>query len=50
MTGTVGVLARAKREGLIPQLTPLLNQLERLGFRLSTETRAAALELVGEGC
>jgi uncharacterized protein len=50
MTGTVGVLARAKREGLIPQLAPVLNQLERLGFRLSTEARAAALELVGEGC
>lgn len=50
MTGTVGVLARAKREGLIPHLAPLLNQLERLGFRLSTEARAAALELVGEDC
>jgi predicted nucleic acid-binding protein len=28
MTGTVGILARAKREGLILQLTPMLEQLE----------------------
>jgi predicted nucleic acid-binding protein len=50
MTGAVGIPARAKRKGLIPQLAPLLNQLERLGFRLSIEARAAALELVGESC
>jgi predicted nucleic acid-binding protein len=50
MTGTVGVLTRAKCEGLIPRLRLLLNKLEGLGFRLSTEARAAALELVGERC
>jgi uncharacterized protein len=38
MTGTVGVLARAKREGLIPQLAPMLAQLseaEQLAARHS---------------
>ena len=49
MTGTVGILARAKREGLIPQLAPMLEQLEHLGFRLSAEAKATALRLVGEG-
>jgi predicted nucleic acid-binding protein len=49
MTGTVGILARAKREGLIPQLAPMLGQLEYLSFRLSGEAKTAALKLVGEG-
>jgi predicted nucleic acid-binding protein len=49
MTGTVSILARAKREGLIPQLAPMLEQLEDLGFRLSVEAKATALRLVGEG-
>jgi predicted nucleic acid-binding protein len=49
MTGTVGILARAKREGLILQLTPMLEQLEHLGFRLSMEAKTTALDLVGEG-
>ena len=49
MTGTVGILARGMREGLIPQLLPMLERLESLGFRLSTEVKAVALRLVGEG-
>ena len=49
MTGTVGILARGTREGLIPRLLPMLDCLESLGFRLSSEAKAAALRLVGEG-
>ena len=49
MTGTVGVLARATREGLVPRLAPLLDCLDALGFRLSAQARAMALTLVGEG-
>jgi predicted nucleic acid-binding protein len=49
MTGTVGILAHAKRDGLIPQLASMLAQLEDLGFRLSAEAKATALRLVGEG-
>jgi predicted nucleic acid-binding protein len=49
MTGTVGILARGTREGLIPRLLPVLDRLESLGFRLSSEAKAAALRLVGEG-
>ena len=43
MTGTVGILVRATRERLIPQLAPVLDQLAVLGFRLSEEARTAAL-------
>lgn len=49
MTGTVGVLARARREGLVPRLAPLLDRLATLGFRLSAPARTTALTLVGEG-
>lgn len=49
MTGTVGVLARATREGLMPQLAPTLDLLANLGFRLSVEARTTALRLVEEG-
>lgn len=47
MTGTVGILVRATREGTIPQLEPVLDQLAALGFRLSDEARAVALSHVG---
>ena len=49
MTGTVGILARAIREGLLPQLAPMLDRLAAQGFRLSAEARTTALRLVGEG-
>lgn len=49
MTGMVGILARATREGLMPKLAPMLVRLATLGFRLSTEARATALRQVGEG-
>jgi len=48
MTGTVGVLARPTRAGLVPSLAPLLDRLDALGFRLSAQARATALGLVGE--
>ncbi len=47
MTGTVGILVRATREGIIPLLEPVLDQLAALGFRLSDEARAVALSHVG---
>jgi predicted nucleic acid-binding protein len=48
MTGTVGVLARAKQEGIVSRLAPLLDHLDALGFRLRPQARAMALTLVGE--
>lgn len=48
-TGTLGILLRAKIEGRIPQIAPVLDELDRLRFRLSNRTRAAILKLAGEG-
>jgi hypothetical protein len=47
-TGTLGILWRAKVEGRIPRIEPLLEHLDRLGFRLSARTRAAVLKQAGE--
>ncbi len=48
MTGTLGILLDAKRAGLIPVVAPLLDQLQALGLRLASHTRAAVLALAGE--
>ena len=48
MTGTLGLLLDAKRAGRIEKVTPLLNELESLGFRLADHTRAAVMKLAGE--
>jgi predicted nucleic acid-binding protein len=47
-TGTVGILVRAKRDGLLPAVRPVLDQLAVLRFRLDPSTRAGILRLVGE--
>lgn len=47
-TGTLGVLIRAKRDGLVPRLQPLLDRLQEQRFRLAPAIRAQALELAGE--
>jgi uncharacterized protein len=48
VVGTVGVLLRAKRAGLIPSLRPVLNELEDGDFRMSAALRTEALRLAGE--
>ena len=48
LKGTLGLLLDAKREGLIPAIIPLLNQLQELRFRLAPYTRTAVLKLAGE--
>jgi uncharacterized protein len=47
-TGTLGLLLRAKAEGLVPRISLLVEHLDRLGFRLSPQTRAAVLRQAGE--
>lgn len=46
-TGTLGILLRAKVEGRIPRIEPLLAHLDHLRFRLSAKTHAAVLRLAG---
>ncbi len=47
-TGTLGVLIRAKREGLIPMVAPVLDKMEECGFRLAGSTRTEILDLAQE--
>ncbi len=49
VTGTVGVLARAKRHGILPTLRGELDRLRaETSFRISWDLYRAALESVGE--
>lgn len=47
-TGTLGILLRAKVEGRIPRIEPLIELLHHSGFRLSARTRAAVLKQARE--
>ncbi len=47
-TGTLRILLRAKVEGRITRLEPVLGYLDRLGSRLSAKTRAVVLKPAGE--
>jgi len=46
--GTVGILVRAKRSGLLPWINPLLNELTEKGFHLSEDLKREALRMAGE--
>ena len=48
LTGTLGLLLDAKRKNLIPMVKPVLDELDALRFRLSSQTRTAVLRLAGE--
>jgi predicted nucleic acid-binding protein len=47
-TGTMGLLLDAKRVGYIPSVTPALDRLQELGFRVAAGTRSVILDLAGE--
>jgi predicted nucleic acid-binding protein len=46
--GTVGILLRAKRMGVVPAIRPLLQALQTAGFRLSPALLQEALRIAGE--
>ena len=48
VTGTAGILVRAKRQGVLPAVRPVMETLHACGFRLSTELIKAILVEVGE--
>jgi uncharacterized protein len=48
LTGTLGILLDAKRAGLIATVAPLIDDLERHGFRLSRATRCTVLRMADE--
>jgi uncharacterized protein len=47
-TGTLGILLKAKEKGLLDTVTPVLDLLEDLQFRLDPQTRKAVLKLARE--
>jgi predicted nucleic acid-binding protein len=49
VTGTLGVLVKAKMAGHIPTVATLISRLTELGFRLSERTRDEILKLANEG-
>jgi predicted nucleic acid-binding protein len=48
LTGTLGVLLKAKQQHLIPSVSPLIETLQKNGIRLSESVVAEALRLAGE--
>jgi predicted nucleic acid-binding protein len=48
ITGTVGVVLRAKQRGFIPLVRPVLDAMRLAGFRLSDLLYQQALQLAGE--
>ncbi len=49
VTGTLGILIRAKKEGYIPTVRPLLDALLADGLYISDAVRDYVLEAAGEG-
>lgn len=47
-TGALGILVDAKQEGLVLDVSPILDTLQDLGFWLSHRIREAVLRIVGE--
>ena len=47
-TGTLGVIIKAKLNGIIPSVKPLLEKIKQTDFRLSAEIELIALKEAGE--
>lgn len=48
VTGTLGILVKAKQAGVISQIKPLLDKLPQTDFRISATVVAKILEIAGE--
>ncbi len=48
VTGTIGVLLKAKELGFVAEIEPLLDRLTGLGFHLALSTRQAVLRIANE--
>ena len=48
VTGTLGLLLRAKERGIVPEVEPLINALLAKGFRVDDRVVGAVLELAHE--
>ena len=48
ITGTLGLLLRAKERGILDAVRPVLDRLQALGFRLNARTRQMVLKSASE--
>jgi len=48
ITGTIGVIIKAKKKGLITSIKPILQKLKSSGFRYSNDIELEALKEAGE--
>lgn len=48
ISGTLGLLLRAKERGILDAVRPVLDRLQALGFRLNVRTREMVLKRAGE--
>lgn len=48
MTGTLGLLIKAKHMGRIKAVAPVIDRLDASGFRLDPNTRLSVLDIAGE--
>ena len=48
ITGTIGVIVKAKLKGIIPSIKPLLAKIRHTNFRLTAELEAQALQAAQE--
>lgn len=48
ITGTLGLLAKAKQKGIIESVKPYLDALEKVDFRFDKKLRIAVLKSIGE--
>ena len=48
VTGTIGVLLKAKRKQLVRKVEPVLDRLDARGFKLTADSRATILAWTGE--
>lgn len=48
VTGTLGVLIKAKKQGMIEELYPLLTEMKGHGFYIASELETIVLEQAGE--
>jgi len=47
-TGTIGIIVKAKLQGLIPSIKPLIAKIKQTDFRLSAEIELQALKQANE--
>lgn len=47
-TGTIGIIVKAKLNGVIPSIKPFLEKIEKTNFRISNELKTIALKEANE--